>query len=66
MSALTAEVADATSPVADASSLIAASYYPDWAADQISPENLDYSKFDLIFFGETLWFLYVFMTVAVT
>ncbi len=31
---------------------IAASYYPDWVDDTMLPESLDYSKFDIIFFGE--------------
>jgi chitinase len=36
---------------AAASSPIAAAYYPDWSADSWPPESLDYSKFDVIFFG---------------
>lgn len=36
---------------AAASSLIAASYYPDWAADSNPPEDIDFSKFDILFFG---------------
>ena len=30
---------------------IAAAYYPDWSVDSWPPENLDYSKFDVLFFG---------------
>ena len=37
---------------AAATSLIAAAYYPDWSADSWPPESLDYSKFDILFFGE--------------
>ncbi|KAI0089280.1 glycoside hydrolase family 18 protein [Irpex rosettiformis] len=36
---------------AAAASPIAAAYYPDWSADSWPPENLDYSKFDIIFFA---------------
>ncbi|KIP06174.1 glycoside hydrolase family 18 protein [Phlebiopsis gigantea 11061_1 CR5-6] len=34
-----------------AASKIAAAYYPDWSADSIPPESLDYSKFDILFFA---------------
>lgn len=37
---------------AAASSLVAAAYYPDWAAGSNPPESLDYSKFDVLLFGE--------------
>lgn len=30
---------------------IAAAYYPSWSAGSRSPESLDYSKFDILFFG---------------
>lgn len=30
---------------------IAAAYYPDWSAGNFPPENLDYSKFDILFFA---------------
>ncbi|KAF5366781.1 hypothetical protein D9758_006469 [Tetrapyrgos nigripes] len=30
---------------------IAAAYYPDWSADSFPPENLNYSKFDILFFA---------------
>lgn len=35
-----------------AASPIAAAYYPDWSADSNPPESLDYSKFDILFFGK--------------
>lgn len=31
--------------------LVAAAYYPDWSASQVPPESLDFSKFDILFFG---------------
>ena len=37
---------------ASATTPIAASYYPDWVDDTLPPEQLDYSKFDVLFFGE--------------
>ena len=30
---------------------IAAAYHPAWVVDSWPPENLDYSKFDILFFG---------------
>ncbi|KAH8096611.1 glycoside hydrolase family 18 protein [Cristinia sonorae] len=30
---------------------VAAAYYPDWSAGSNPPENLDYSKFDILFFA---------------
>ena len=36
---------------AAANSFIAAAYYPDWAASTVPPESLDYSKFDVLYFG---------------
>lgn len=36
----------------NATARIAAAYYPDWSADSVSPESLDYSKFDILFFGK--------------
>jgi len=30
---------------------IAGAYYPDWSAGNMPPEGLDYSKFDILFFG---------------
>jgi chitinase len=36
---------------AQASSPIAASYYPDWVGDSNPPESIDFSKFDILFFG---------------
>ena len=31
---------------------IAASYYPAWASDTVAPSDIDFSKFDVIFFGK--------------
>lgn len=31
--------------------MIAAAYYPDWSAGSFPPEKLDFSKFDILFFG---------------
>ena len=31
--------------------MIAAAYYPDWSADSNPPEKIDFSKFDILFFG---------------
>lgn len=30
---------------------IAAAYYPDWSTDTNPPEGIDFSKFDVLFFG---------------
>ncbi len=30
---------------------IAAAYYPDWSVDTNPPEKIDFSKFDILFFG---------------
>jgi chitinase len=30
---------------------ISGTYYPDWAGSTVPPESIDYSKFDLIYFG---------------
>jgi chitinase len=38
---------------AAAKTYIAASYYPDWSIDSNPPENIDFSKFDIIFFGSS-------------
>jgi chitinase len=35
-----------------ATSRVAAAYYPDWSADTVPPESLDYSRFDILFFGK--------------
>jgi chitinase len=37
--------------VSTAATFIAAAYYPDWSANSFPPERLDYSKFDILFFG---------------
>lgn len=31
---------------------IAASYYPAWSTDTVPPNKIDFSKFDLLFFGK--------------
>ena len=41
-----------TTSIAANSTAIFASYYQDWAVDVVPPENLDYSRFDILFFGE--------------
>jgi chitinase len=33
---------------------VAASYYPYWAVDVRPPESIDFSKFDILFFGKSL------------
>ena len=38
--------------ITSAASPIAAAYYPDWSADSRPPESLDYSLFDILFFGK--------------
>lgn len=30
---------------------IAASYYPSWSSDALPPHTIDFSKFDVLFFG---------------
>lgn len=39
-------------PVATAKKPINAAYYADWTAQQIPPENVDYSLFDVLYFCE--------------
>jgi chitinase len=39
---------------AAAQTFVAGSYYPDWAVDTNPPENIDYSRFDILFFGLSL------------
>lgn len=41
----------AAEAVITAASFTAAAYYPDWAVDTNPPENIDYSKFDLLYFA---------------
>jgi chitinase len=36
---------------------IAAAYYPDWNAGSFPPEKLDYSLFDILFFGTYTYFI---------
>ncbi|KAJ7583205.1 glycoside hydrolase family 18 protein [Mycena floridula] len=39
--------------IGTAATLIAASYYPYWSADSFPPENLDYSRWDILHFAFT-------------
>lgn len=32
---------------------VAAAYYPDWASDTNAPSDLDFSKFDILLFGQS-------------
>ena len=41
-----------TTSIAANSTTVFASYYQDWAVDVVPPENLDYSRFDILFLGE--------------
>lgn len=41
----------ADTSAAAAASFLAGGYYPDWAVGTNPPEKLDFSKFDLIYFG---------------
>lgn len=38
-------------PLEDNKTLISASYYPSWVLDTHPPEQIDFSKFDVLFFG---------------
>lgn len=45
MNAMSGEVkATSTTPVA-------AAYYPDWATGTIAPQDIDFSRFDILLFG---------------
>ncbi|KAG6826567.1 hypothetical protein H0H93_016404, partial [Arthromyces matolae] len=44
-------IQEQTGDVKTATTMIAASYYPDWVSDSYPPESLDFSKFDIIFFA---------------
>ena len=48
----------------ESSKLVAAAYYPDWSADSWPPESLDYSKFDILFYGEHVPLLLVVTAAA--
>lgn len=50
-STLSRKAALETQAKISAATPIAAAYYPDWVVDSWPPENLDYSKFDILFFG---------------
>ncbi|TFK36118.1 glycoside hydrolase superfamily [Crucibulum laeve] len=50
--ALALSAKDFTSEISTtAAAPIAAAYYPDWSASTFTPEGLDYSKFDILFFA---------------
>ncbi|CAK5281690.1 unnamed protein product [Mycena citricolor] len=51
LSRTTFEALTAGAPVPDAKSFQAAAYYPSWSSDAYIPEKLDYSRFDILFFG---------------
>lgn len=53
---LIANVQDANEVEATAT-VVAAAYYPDWSAGSHPPEKIDFSKFDILFFGECSWCL---------
>ena len=38
---------------------VAAAYYPAWAVTAHPPEKLDFSKFDIIFFGMIFCFYHI-------
>lgn len=46
-----AALSDADDEVKAEASFVAASYYPYWAVYSNPPENIDFSKFDILFFG---------------
>ncbi|GJE87344.1 glycoside hydrolase family 18 protein [Phanerochaete sordida] len=50
-STLSRKAALAAQAAANATTKIAAAYYPDWSAGSVPPESLDYSKFDILFFA---------------
>lgn len=43
---------------------VAAAYYPDWSFDDNPPESLNYSKFDVLFFGWVSSHLLVFIDLT--
>ncbi|KAJ7188715.1 glycoside hydrolase [Mycena filopes] len=47
-STLSRKAAQKLGEVTAAATFIAAAYYPDWSADAFPPENLDYSRFDIL------------------
>lgn len=47
---------ECTNEKRSSSDAIAASYYPDWSSDNLAPEDVDYSRFDLLYFGVSLFF----------
>ena len=38
-----------------AAAMIAAAYYPSWSASTTPPEKLDFSNFDILFYGRILF-----------
>ncbi|KAJ7647732.1 glycoside hydrolase [Roridomyces roridus] len=50
-STLSRKAAQELSATAAAATFIAAAYYPDWSADAFPPEDLDYSKFDMLLYA---------------
>ena len=47
-------LAEPASAPAVTSGLIAGSYYTFWAAGRVPPEGLDYSRWDILWFGSSL------------
>ncbi len=47
-----------------ASTMIMGAYYPDWATTAVPPESIDFTKFDLLYFGTSDCFLRVSCTMA--
>ncbi|KAJ7188716.1 glycoside hydrolase family 18 protein [Mycena filopes] len=48
---INAVAAEAEEPIDAASTFVAGAYYQSWTASSHAPENLDYSKFDVLFFA---------------
>lgn len=51
------EECDTLTKKSSSSSGMAGSYYPDWNGDNFPPEKVDYSRFDLLYFGAFYSFL---------
>lgn len=51
--ATTTSTAAAAGPTADSGRPMVAAYYPDWVSWQLSPEQINWSKFDWVDFGES-------------
>ena len=52
--ATTTSTAAVAGPTADSGRPMVAAYYPDWVSWQLSPEQINWSKFDWVDFGEHL------------